>query len=191
MIEQIPGMISGDFDYEEVISMVNEYLIVGTVINTHGVKGELKVNPITSDVSRFDYLTYVSIKRGSEFKEYRVLSRRYHKGFVLLLLKGIETMDEAEKLKGMDLYVARKHAIELEEDEFFMADIIGLEVYEGEKRLGILTDILETGSNDVYIITDDNKKELLIPALKSVVKVIDIEERVMQVILPEGLTDEV
>jgi 16S rRNA processing protein RimM len=100
-------------------------------------------------------------------------------------------MDEAEKLKGMDLYVARKHAIELEEDEFFMADIIGLEVYEGEKRLGILTDILETGSNDVYIITDDNKKELLIPALKSVVKVIDIEERVMQVILPEGLTDEV
>ena len=68
MIEQIPGMISGDFDYEEVISMVNEYLIVGTVINTHGVKGELKVNPITSDVSRFDYLTYVSISMDPNLK---------------------------------------------------------------------------------------------------------------------------
>lgn len=171
--------------------MINDYLIVGKVVNTHGVKGELKVNPITSDLARFDYLSFVSVKNEGEFVEYRVLSRRHHKGFVLMVLKDIDTLEDAEKLKGMDLYVARKHAIKLEEDEFFMADIIGLEVYEGAKKLGKLTDIIETGSNDVYIVTDENKKELLIPALKSVVQSIDIEKKIIQVTLPEGLIDEV
>lgn len=171
--------------------MINDYLAVGKIVNTHGVKGELKVTPITSDLSRFDYLLFVSIKHEGAFKEYRVMSSRIHKNFVLIALKGVETMDEAEKLKGKELFVHRKHAIPLDEDEFFIVDIIGIDVYEDDKHLGQLTDVLETGSNDVYIVTDNNKKEILIPALKSVIESVDIEGKRMQVRLLEGLVDEV
>ncbi|MGI6123455.1 MAG: ribosome maturation factor RimM [Acetivibrionales bacterium] len=171
--------------------MTNDYLAVGKVINTHGIKGEIKVMPITSDISRFDYLLYVTTNYEGTLKEFRVLKCRIHKGFVLITLKGIETMDDAEKLKGQELLVHRKHAIELEEDEFFICDIIGLDVYEEDKLLGRLTDVLETGSNDVYIITDENKKEILIPALKSVVLNVDIEGKRMQVKIPEGLIDDI
>ncbi len=170
---------------------MNEYLAVGKVVNTHGVKGELKVMPITSDISRFDYLLFVSVNHDGIYKEYRVLNCRIHKDFVLITLKGVDSMDEAEKFKGQELLVHRKHAKPLEDDEFFICDIIGIEVYEDDNLLGILTDVLETGSNDVYIITDKNKKELLLPALKSVVENVDIEGRRMQVRIPEGLIDEV
>lgn len=170
---------------------MNEYLAVGKVINTHGVKGELKVMPITSDISRFDYLLFVSVNYEGTYKEYRVLNCRVHKDFVLITLKGIENMNDAEKLKGQELFVHRKHAKPLDEDEFFICDIIGMEVYEGDTFLGTLTDVLETGSNDVYIITDKDRKELLLPALKSVVEKVDLEGRRMQVKIPEGLIDEV
>lgn len=171
--------------------MTNDYLAVGKVVNTHGIKGELKVMPITSDISRFDYLLFVTASYEGALKEFRVSSCRIHKGFILMILKGIETMDDAEKLKGQELFVHRKHAIELEEDEFFICDIIGINVYEEEKLLGQITDVLETGSNDVYVITDNNKKEILIPALKSVVESINIKEKRMQVKIPEGLIDDI
>ncbi|HHU90489.1 MAG TPA: 16S rRNA processing protein RimM [Clostridiaceae bacterium] len=171
--------------------MKNDYLVVGKVVNTHGVKGELKVLPITSDISRFDYLLFVTANYEGVLKEFRVLSSRIHKGCVLMKLKGIDTMDDAEKLKGQDIYVQRKHAIELEEDEYFMCDLIGMDVYEEDKLLGQLTDVLETGSNDVYIVQDSDKKELLIPALKSVVESVDIKGKRMQVKLPEGLIDDI
>ena len=169
--------------------MKNDYLVVGKVVNTHGVKGELKVMPITSDISRFDYLLFVTAKYEGVYKEFRVLGCRIHKGFVLMKLKGIETMNDAEKLKGQDLLVQRKHAIELEEDEYFMCDLIGMDVYEEDKLLGRLVDVLETGSNDVYVVQDDDNREILIPALKSVVENVDIEGKRMQVNLPEGLIE--
>ncbi|HHW22157.1 MAG TPA: 16S rRNA processing protein RimM [Clostridiaceae bacterium] len=170
---------------------MNEYLAVGKVVNTHGVRGELKVMPMTSDLSRFEYLFFVTVNHGGDYREYRVQNCRIHKNFVLVKLKGIENMNEAEKLKGLELLVHRKHAKPLEEDEFYICDIIGMEVYEGDTFLGILTDVLETGSNDVYIITDKDKNEILLPALKSVVEKVDLEGRRMQVKIPEGLLDEV
>lgn len=171
--------------------MIKDYLAVGKVVNTHGIKGEIKVMPITSDISRFDYLLFVTASYEGVLKEFRVSGCRIHKGFVLMSLKGIETMDDAEKLKGQELLVQRKHAIELEEDEFFICDMIGIDVYEEDKLLGQLTDVLETGSNDVYIVHDNNKKEILIPALKSVVESVDIKGKRMQVKLPEGLIDDI
>ena len=171
--------------------MLKDYLAVGKVVNTHGIKGEIKVMPITSDISRFDYLLFVTAYYEGMFKEFRVLGCRIHKGFVLIKLKGIDTMDDAEKLKGQELLVHRKHAIELEEDEYFICDLIGIDVYEEDKLLGQLTDVLETGSNDVYVIQDINKKEILIPALRSVVESVDIKGKRIQVKLPEGLIDDI
>lgn len=170
---------------------MNEYLAVGKVVNTHGVKGELKVMPMTSDLSRFEYLYFVTVKQDGEYREYRVKNCRLHKKFVLVSLNGVENMNEAEKFKGLELLVHRRHAKPLDEDEFYICDIIGMEVYEGDTLLGILTDVLETGSNDVYVITDSNKKEILIPAIKSVVEKVDLENMRMHVKIPEGLLDEV
>lgn len=168
-----------------------DFLAVGKIVNTHGIKGEVRVIPMTSDVSRFDYLLYTWIKKDGKLREYRVTSVRYHKQFVLVKLQGVDSMTEAESLKGCELLVDREHARPLDEDEYFICDLIGLKVYEDEKLLGELTEVLETGSNDVYVVRGEDNKELLIPALKSVVLDVDLENRRMQVKLPEGLLDEV
>lgn len=171
--------------------MANEYLAVGKVINTHGVKGELKVMPLTSDVSRFDYLLFVTVQWEGKPKEFRVTGARIHKNSVLLKLSGIDSMDDAEKLKGQELLVERKHARPLDEDEYFIFDIIDMTVYEKDKLLGKISDVIETGSNDVYVIKSENGKELLLPALKSVILKVDLEAGRMEVKVPEGLNDEV
>ena len=170
---------------------MKDYLAVGKVVNTHGIKGELKVMPLTSDLSRFDYLLFVTALWEGKPKEFRVTGARIHKKSVLIKLSGIDTMDDAEKLKGQELLVERKHARELEEDEYFICDIIGLRVYEDDRLLGAITDVLETGSNDVYVVKNSNEKELLLPAIKSVIERIDIEGKRMQVRVPEGLRDDV
>lgn len=169
---------------------MEDYLSVGRIVNTHGVRGEVRVIPLTSDISRFEYLLFAFVIVDGKRKELRVTEVRYHKSFVLLKFNGIDTMDEAEKLKGCDLYVDRKNARPLEEDEFFICDLIGLEVFEEEQLLGKLTEVLETGSNDVYVVKG-REKDILIPALKSVVLDVDLENKKMQVKLPEGLLDEV
>ena len=170
---------------------MNNYLAVGKIVNTHGIRGEIKVMPMTSDVSRFDYLLFVTTEWEGSQKEFRVTEARYHKNFVLLKLKGIDTLNDAEKLKGQELLVERKHAIKLDDDEFFICDIIGLEVYEDDNFLGVITDVIETGSNDVYIINSADRKELLLPAIQSVIVKVDIEGKRIQVRVPEGLSDEV
>ena len=170
---------------------MNDYLAVGKVVNVHGVRGELRVLPITSDLSRFDYLLFVTTNWEGKPKEFRVTGTRLFKNLVLLKLNGINNRDDAEKLKSQELLVERKHARPLEEDEYFICDIIGVEVYEDDTCLGTLEDVLETGSNDVYIIKKPDGKELLLPALKSVVEKVDIEEKRMQVKIPEGLLDEI
>jgi len=169
---------------------MKDYLAVGKVANPHGVKGELRVIPLTSDLSRFDYLLYVNTMWEGELKEFRVTSARFHKNFVLIKLKGIDNRNDAEKLKGQELLVERKHARKLDEDEYFICDIIGLEVYEDDNFLGVITDILQTGSNDVYVVENKaTKKEILLPALKSVVLEVDLDNRRMKVKLPEGLDE--
>ena len=171
---------------------MKDYLAVGKVVNTHGIKGELKVYPMTSDLSRFDYLLFVHAEWEGELKEFRVLSARPHKNMILIKLKGIDTMNDAEKFKGKELWVERKHARKHEEDEYFICDLIGLKVYENGEYIGSVTEVIQTGSNDVYIIKDPDKStEILLPALKSVVKNVDIENNRMDVVVPEELEDEV
>jgi 16S rRNA processing protein RimM len=169
---------------------MSDFLTVGKVVNTHGVRGEIKVMPMTSDISRFDYLLFVTANWDGKPKEFRVLGTRYQKNLVLLKLSGIETMNDAEKLKGQELLVDRKHAKSLEDGEYFVCDIIGLKVYEEDEFLGVVADVLETGSNDVYVIRKEDSEDILLPALKSVIEKVDIEGKRMQVRVPEGLTDD-
>ncbi len=168
---------------------MEEYLTVGKIINTHGVNGELKVMPLTSDISRFDYLKLIWLDINGKLTEHFVEKARYHKEFVLLTLRGIDTMDKAATLKGCSMKVDRKHSRPLEENEYFIADLIGCQVFENGVLLGRITDVLETGSNDVYVTEGGKYGEILIPALEQVVLRVDVENQQIDVVLPEGLVE--
>lgn len=164
-----------------------EYLSIGQIVNTHGVKGEVKVYPLTDDISRFNNLKEIYIESKGELKKYQVEGAKNLKNTVVLKLKGVDTMNDAEKLRQLYVKVGRWDAVRLPKDTFFICDIIESEVFDihGE-LLGKLVDVLQTGSNDVYVVRKDGK-DLLIPALKSVVKEINLQEKRIIVELLEGL----
>ena len=169
---------------------MNTMFTVGRIVNTHGVKGELKVMPTTDDPKRFEKLKSIFVERRT-MESYEIQSVRYHKDFILLKLKGIEDMNAAELLKGSVLKIDRKDSLPLKKDEYYISDLFGLKVFTEEERyLGELVDIIETGSNDVYVVKkEDREKDLLLPAIKQVIKNVDIEEQKMIVHLLEGLEE--
>lgn len=169
-----------------------EYFEIGLVSNTHGLKGELKVRPYTENAKRFDKIRKVLIKKSeNSFEEYEVQSVRYQKDIVLLKLKGIDDIEIAEKLKTQSLFIPREDAKELDKNEFFIADLIGCDIYENEEKIGVLTDIFTAGAADVYVVKRSGKKDLLLPALESIIKSVDIENKKIDVEIPRGLDDEV
>lgn len=169
-----------------------EYFEIGLISNTHGLKGELKVRPYTENAKRFEKVRKVLIKKAKDnFEEYEVQSVRYQKDIVLLKLKGIDDIEVAEKLKTQSLFIPREDAKELDENEFFIADLIGCDIYENKERIGELVDIFTAGAADVYVIKRIGKKDLLLPALESIIKSVDVENKKIDVEIPRGLEDEV
>ncbi|PYG87082.1 16S rRNA processing protein RimM [Ruminiclostridium sufflavum DSM 19573] len=167
-----------------------EYLIVGQLINTHGVKGELKAVSMTDDSHRFLDLKWVFIDKNGKLEKYNISGVKFFKQFVILKFEGVDSIDAAEKLKNLYMKVDRANAVRLPKGSFFIADIMGLQVYdENNSLLGQLKDVIHTGSNDVYVVKNEEGKELLIPALKSVVMEISPENGRISVILPKGLLD--
>ena len=161
---------------------------IGKIVNTHGVKGEMRVRPSTDDIKRFEKLKEVYVDQKG-LKTYEVEGVRYHKDFVLIRLKGVDTMNDAELLKNSLIKIDRKDSLPLGEDEYYMCDLYDLEVLTDEgRRLGILTDILVTGSNDVYVVTDkEADKEILLPAIKQCIQKVDIANGQMIVHMLAGL----
>lgn len=170
---------------------MEEYVEIGKIVNTHGVKGELKILPTTDDITRFELLKSIFVTTPSELKEYLILHVRYHKNFILLQLKGIEDMTQAEKLKNATLKIPKSWALPLGEDEYYIGDLYDMQVVTEEGEiLGKIKDILFTGSNDVYVVrskTNVDVKEILIPAIKECIKKVDIKNKTMTVHLLEGL----
>ena len=163
-------------------------LEIGQIVNTHGIKGEIKVTPFTNDITRFDDLKEVYVKSKKESKLYKVEGVRYHKNMVLIKLEGINTPEQADLLRNAYLEVDREHAVPLEEGTYYIVDLIGLEVYTEEgKLLGKVDDIYNTGANDIYVIKDELGKQILLPAIRDVIKQIDMENRKMIVRLISGL----
>jgi 16S rRNA processing protein RimM len=169
---------------------MTEYLQVGKIVNTHGIRGEVKVIPLTDDPRRYDELKEVFVGTDNEKDIFYIENVKYFKNTVIIKFKESIDMNYAEKLKEMFIYVDRKNAVKLPEGRYFIFDLIGMEVFELDgNRLGILKDVLQTGSNDVYVVKNDQNKEILIPALKSVIKEVSIGDKIMKVVLPEGLID--
>ena len=163
-------------------------LEVGQIVNTFGIKGEIKVTPFKNDIRRFDDLKKVYVKTRKESKLYNVENARYHKNMVLLKLKGINTPEEAEMLRNAFLEIDREDAIPLEEGTYFIADLLGLEVYTDEgKLLGKVEDIYNTGSKDIYVIKDELGKQVLLPGINEVIKEVDLNNGKIIVHLIPGL----
>lgn len=151
---------------------MKEYITIGQIINTHGLKGELKVYPLTDDIRRFRKLKSVFIGE----VEKQVIWCKLQTDRVILKLEDINSIEEAEKYKGTYIKVSRKDAVKLPEGRYFIVDIIGCTVYdEKDTEIGPVYDVIQTGSNDVYWIKGEN--EVLIPAIKDVVVKMDIENK--------------
>ncbi|KUK11430.1 MAG: Ribosome maturation factor RimM [Clostridia bacterium 41_269] len=172
--------------------VIPEKIAVAKVINTHGIKGEVKAVPLSDFKDRYQQLKEVFIKEKNEYSPLNLEKVRWHKGNLLLKFKEISSINEAELLKGNYIFINRSDAVELPKDTYYIFEIVGLEVYDAENnvKLGIVTEVLQTGANDVYIIKDSSGRELLVPALKKVVVKVDLEKNRMLVKLPEGLLDQ-
>lgn len=163
-------------------------LEIGQIVNTFGIKGFVKVTPFVDDISRFDDLKKVYIKKQKILKELEVEEVKYHKNMVLIKFKGIGKVEDAETLKNSYIEVDRENAIDLEEGTYFIVDLIGLQVITDEgDSLGKLDDIFNTGSNDIYVVKDELGKQILLPAISEVIKEINLEENKIIVHLLEGL----
>lgn len=165
---------------------MNEVLI-GEVIKAHGVQGELKVHPITDNPQRFKKLKEVILVQNQVQRRLNVLDARVQPDGVCLTLEGINTRDEADKFRGWAIKIDRSEVPPLMEGWYYF-ELEGMQVYEGETLLGTLTHVVQTGANDVYLVTG-LKGEICIPALKSVVKNVDVPGRRMDVELPPGLRE--
>jgi len=166
-------------------------LRVGVIIKAHGIKGEVKVYPTTDSPFRFDEITHVKVKmQDRTLGDFRISGVKYFKDIVILKFKGIDDINEVEKWKGAELYIPREEGAELEDGEYYIADIIGMKVItENGETLGTVKDVLETGANDVYVVERPGGKDLMIPAIKQCILDTDIENEVMTVHLLDGLLD--
>ena len=167
---------------------MEDMLQVGVITQTHGVRGEVKVFPTTDDVNRFKKLKQVILDTGKETMPLEIQSVKFFKQFVILKFKGIDNINDIEKYKRCSLYVTREHAVALEEDEYFIADMIGMEVCTEDGNIfGTLKDVIETGANDVYVIENAEHGEVLVPAIKECIRSVDIEKGQMMIHLMDRL----
>ena len=167
---------------------MEEYFEIGQIVNTSGLKGEIKIKPFTDDITKFNSFKtiYISIKK--ELKEFKIEQVRFSKNMVFLKLEGIDSVEEAENYRNLYLKIKRNKEEKLEKDSYYIIDIIGCKVYTDEqKELGEIIDVFSTGSNDVYVVKDELGKQILLPAIKDVIKNVDIEGKVITVHLLEGL----
>ena len=167
---------------------MTKYLEIGQIVNTFGIKGMVKIKPFTDDIRRFDKLETIYIENKKSKKEYEIEEVKYHKNMVLMKLKGINTIEEAELLRQSYLLVDREKEEPLEEGVYYIVDLLGLEVYTDEGQLlGKVDDIFNTGSNDVYVVKDEKGKQVLFPGTSEVLKEVDLEKGKITIHLIPGL----
>lgn len=165
------------------------HLTVGRIMSSWGVRGQVKVEPLTDNPKRFKTLHEVFVESGDKTVFYQVESVIFLKQyFPVLKLEGINSRQEAENLKGHYINIQRKYAVRLPKGRYFICDIIGLHVFdEHDEFIGTIKNVLITGANDVYVVEAKNKKDILIPAIKQVVKTIDLENGIMVIRPLEGM----
>ena len=167
-----------------------KYFEIGQIVNTFGIKGQVKVMPYTDDIKRFDELKQIYIDKKNQLQLFQIEQVSYHKDMVILKLKGIDTIEEAEKYRNCYLKIDRKDPKKIPEGTNYIADLLGLEVYTNDgKELGKLVDIYNSGSCDIYVVKDDNGKQILLPNIPDLKKEIDLVNEKIVVYPIKGLLD--
>ena len=155
---------------------MEDLLQVGVITTTHGVRGEVKVFPTTDDPARFKKLKNVVLDTGKELVDLEVAGVKFFKNMVIVKFKGIDNINDVEKYRKKSLYVTRENAVKLKKNEYFIADLIGLQAESDEgEDLGELSDVLQTGANDVYVLSKEGTDDILLPAIRECVKEVDLE----------------
>ena len=167
---------------------MQQFLEIGQIVNTFGIKGMVKVKPFTDDITRFDRLEKVYVESKKNKKIYEIEEVKYHKDMVLIKFKGIDKVEEAELLRNSYLKVDRNDEPELEEGVYYIVDLLGLEVYSDEgKLLGKVDDIYNNGSTDIYVVKDELGKQILLPGISDVIKDVNLEDGKIVVHILKGL----
>lgn len=161
-----------------------ELIEVGQIVNTHGIRGEIKLNPWTDDLYDLLDLDVFYDKDGQAF---HVENSKVHKNVVIIKFSEIATMNDAEKLKGKVLFTEK---IPLPEGRYYIKDLIGLSVFEQEEKIGELTDVFNTGANDIYEVKMPDGKKIYLPVIEGVIGDVDLENKKMYVTIPDGLLDD-
>ncbi len=169
---------------------MEDLLQVGIISQTHGIRGEVKVFPTTDDAKRFKKLKEVLLDTGKEKISLEIESVKFFKQFVILKFKDLDSINDIERYKGKSLYVTRENAVKLGRDEYFIADLIDMNVYdENDAYLGVLINVIETGANDVYEVKFEDGRQVLFPAIKQCILDVDMENRKIKVHVMDGLLD--
>ena len=169
---------------------MEDLLRVGVITSTHGIRGEVKVFPTTDDPKRFKKLKKCIITGKRENVEVEVSSVKFFKQYVILKFKEFDNINDVEQYVKRDLMVTRENAVECAPGEYFICDLIGFDVITDEGNvIGKLTDVLETGANNVYEVTAQNGKTILIPVIEQCILEHDMEKRMVKVHLLPGLLD--
>lgn len=169
---------------------MDDLLRVGVITSTHGIAGEVKVFPTTDDPARFKKLKKCLMKSPRETRELEITGVKFFKNMVILKFKDMNDINEMQKYKNAELFISRDQAVPLEENEYFICDLIGLKVVDEDgTELGHLTDVLQSAANDVYEITSAAEKTYLFPAIKECILRVDMEQRLMTVHVMKGLLD--
>lgn len=175
------------FSLERRILMRNSMFEIGQVVNTHGIRGELKIQPWCDDPAVYDELEYIYIS-GSK---YVIEKTRLHKNCIIAAVEGIDNINDAELLKNRIVTIEREVLGEPPEGSYYIADLLGLDVIcDNGKKLGILEDVIHTGANDVYQVAREGKKPALLPVIDDVVKEVNIDGGYVTVSLMKGLVDD-
>ena len=161
-----------------------ELIEIGQIVNTHGIRGEVKLNPWTDDL--YDLLD-LDVFYEKDGKVLKVENSKVHKNVVIIKFSGINTMNDGEKMKGKTLYTEK---IPLPEGRYYIKDLIGLTAYENDEILGELTDVFNTGANDIYEIRTSDGKRIYLPVIDGVIGDVDLENKKIYVTIPAGLLDD-
>lgn len=173
---------------DDTVQRAADELQVGVITQTHGIRGEVKVFPTTDDVKRFQKLKQVTLDTGKERLLLEIEGVKFFKQFAILKFKGLDSINDVEKYKRGRLLVSRDQAVKLRKDEYFVADMIGMQVVtEDGAPFGILKEVLATGANDVYVVSREEEADALLPAIKECIRKIDMDRHVMEVHIMDGL----
>lgn len=167
---------------------MQEFLEIGQIVNTFGIKGMVKIKPFTDDIKKFEKLKKIYLEKNASKNEYEIEEVKFKNEMVLLKLKGINSIDEAEPLRNSFIKIKKIDEEKLDEGTYYIADLLGFDVITDKNiNLGKLKDVINYGSADIYVVKSSEGKEILLPAISDVVKSINLEEKKIIVHILKGL----